>query len=114
VAGYFLGSNNDNVIALTVEDREPSVLPRALLGVVQSHQSADTTKLLLEAAQDKSDWLVQYYVACGLTDIVRQALLTLPDENVVSASASGCCDRGRNRDATTRCFHGVAPDGRVS
>ena len=56
-----------------VETTPPSRLARALLGLtmIRSGARGDGTKLLLDAASDTSDWLVQYYVATGLTEVTR-------------------------------------------
>jgi len=58
-----------------VEMNPSSALARSLLGVVkaEANQSAAATALLFEAAADKSDWLVQYYVAQGLTRLARSS-----------------------------------------
>jgi hypothetical protein len=65
----------------------PSMLARALLGVerMRAKQPEEARKLLLEAATDKEDWLVQYYVATGLTEIVR-ASGPAPDAKVMAAA----------------------------
>jgi tetratricopeptide (TPR) repeat protein len=50
----------------------PSSRVRALLGLLEQREGRtdQAQKLLLEAATDKTDWLVQYYVAVGLTRMV--------------------------------------------
>ncbi len=56
-----------------IEMTPSSMLTRALLGLarVQSNEYEEGEKLLVEAASDKTDWLVQYHVANGLTRILR-------------------------------------------
>jgi hypothetical protein len=50
----------------------PSSRARALLGLLEQREGRTdlAQKLLLEAAEDKTDWLVQYHVGAGLTRMV--------------------------------------------
>jgi len=69
-----------------VEMSPHSMLARSLLGVakVRWDQRADAVPMLFEAAADTSDWLVQYHVAHGLTQIVRST--GERDEKVVATA----------------------------
>ena len=109
----------DKAIAL----QPPSARARALYGLllVDSDQPGRALPLLLEAAKETSDWLVQYHVATGITRIVTttddadaRAIATAPrspgNRPFRAAGTGQCsrpqrsarCRRGRQHDARTR------------
>lgn len=59
------------------EGRSP--LGSALLGIhrLQQGRAAEAETLLLQASEDRSDWLVQYYVASGLAEMIASPGSTL-------------------------------------
>jgi hypothetical protein len=68
-----------------------SKLAPAILGftkVRNNRPKEEALGLLLDAAKDKSDWLVQYYVASGLTEIVRRSFDRSDNEIVAAALAA--------------------------
>jgi tetratricopeptide (TPR) repeat protein len=72
----------DEAIAL----QPPSARARALYGLllVDNNQPARALPLLLEAAKDTTDWLVQYHVATGITRIVTTS--DSPDARTIAVA----------------------------
>jgi hypothetical protein len=73
-----------------VDMNPPSTLARALLGAAKARadQSTEATRWLFEAAADRSDWLVQYHVALGLTRIVQKSGEQRDEKLVAAANAA--------------------------
>jgi Tfp pilus assembly protein PilF len=72
----------------------PSARARAIFGLfsIERGRSEEALPMLLEAAADKTDWLVQYHAANGLTRLADAS--KNPDSSVIAAA----------RDALTRVF----------
>ena len=87
---YSAPAEMESQLRRAVEMTPPSMLARSLLGVakVRENEHADAAPLLFEAADDRSDWLVQYHVADGLTQIARSASRQRDEKVVATARAA--------------------------
>jgi tetratricopeptide (TPR) repeat protein len=75
----------------------PSALARALYGLllIDEDRAGEAVALLLEAATDPTDWLVQYHVATGLTRIVTAA--PDPDPAMIATARDALARAGTAR-----------------